>query len=744
MVYPYEENDIHTVNLITGGIFFGDVYQAGSVNVEDLRPVRPALDGLPAEFVHERLVGRADDIASICTELTRTGGDEDAAEVYVISGAPGVGKTVLAIQAANRLRTAFDFAGCLYLPFYDFDDRRRVSAFQALGTALESLGVANRQIPSSPAGRQQMYRTRLAELDRGDFRIVVLVDDVATVESVRDVLPPPGSHRLIVTSRNALIGLPGQASAELSGIGAADAAELVRHRLARAGPRGRLTDRDVDAITDVCCGLPLALHVVADLLLCGDSAADSLIDKLRAAENRVEHLQSSARSLSVVFEASYRALSVEAAAAFRLVSAHPANTVPVEDLTTMLGEGPRWADQALQTLHCAHLIRMDPESGLIHLHGLIRDFGQRKAADDERATHVALDRLTRNLISQAASVRRSAQRGTGNEPERVAASWTWLTRHRESIVRGAGYALGRNRPGLCLDLALAAAEPFQHGAFRSEWLELAELGHQAARTVGANLVEASINLGRALYWNRRWDESIAIFQSAISDPSNERIETAPALRDLAAPLRVSGRHAEARTALVRAEGIARRNDDRYCLATILTKLAQCHLEVDTMRDLPAARAALNEAFELFVGVSDLAGEAAVLINQAFVSWHSGDDPALVLRTLQSAVDRFRSCGDVFGEALAYTSAGNALADLGWLPAAVAAHVRATQLFHSINDRYGQGRALANLSSVLLDPRFPDVGGRIDHAAHEILRQEGHEHGHELAIIRRSARSVRRF
>ncbi|MDA3647529.1 NB-ARC domain-containing protein [Saccharopolyspora indica] len=191
--------------------------------------------------------GQADELAALHAMVG------DSARVAVISGAPGVGKTALAVHWANQVAQQFP-DGQLYVNLRGSDAGDwPVNPTEVLRSFLEAMGET--RIPADVAGR---YRTLLAKK-----RVLVVLDDVRDLAQVRPLLPGGSTAFVVVTSRNQLTGLiaGGARSLPLDALGAAESREL----LARALGEERLTGepRAVAELVALCAGSPQALSIVA-------------------------------------------------------------------------------------------------------------------------------------------------------------------------------------------------------------------------------------------------------------------------------------------------------------------------------------------------------------------------------------------------------------------------------------------------------------------------------------------------
>src|SRR5262249_45187035 len=84
--------------------------------------------------------------------------------------------------------------------------QRPVDPADALASLLLTAGVAAAQIPPGLEARAAQWRDRVA-----DKKILLLLDDAASHEQVRPLLPGTGSSLVLVTSRRPPAGRAGRA-----------------------------------------------------------------------------------------------------------------------------------------------------------------------------------------------------------------------------------------------------------------------------------------------------------------------------------------------------------------------------------------------------------------------------------------------------------------------------------------------------------------------------------------------------
>ena len=105
---------------------------------------------------------------------------------------------------AHRVRIRFP-DGQLYVNLRGYDPDQPLSAGYALAGFLHALGVPGQEIPPELDERASLYRSLL---DRR--RMLIVLDNAATVEQVRPLLPGSPSALVAWTSRDALTGSVGR------------------------------------------------------------------------------------------------------------------------------------------------------------------------------------------------------------------------------------------------------------------------------------------------------------------------------------------------------------------------------------------------------------------------------------------------------------------------------------------------------------------------------------------------------
>jgi DNA-binding SARP family transcriptional activator len=316
-------------------------------------------------------VGRADELATICTALGRPGAL--SSRVVLINGIAGVGKTALALTAAHHLRAEYP-DGQLYADLRG-SDATTPAPIQVLGRFLRALGVPGRRIGTDETEAAALLRSELA-----DRRILVLLDNAQDSAQVRPLLPGAGRSDVIVTSRRRLPDLATAGVVNLEPLPRDDAVLLISstartHRF-DADPEG------VSALAEACARLPLALRIAgARLAARREWTAADLARRLDDGNRRLTELSLGESSVLNSFQLSYADLTPDAQRAFRLCSLHPGDDFSVDSTGILLEIPTAEADQILEDLLEANML-MQHANNRYRFHDLLGLYSRRLLAED--------------------------------------------------------------------------------------------------------------------------------------------------------------------------------------------------------------------------------------------------------------------------------------------------------------------------------------------------------------------------
>nr|WP_277347986.1 NB-ARC domain-containing protein [Streptomyces sp. HNM0574] len=268
--------------------------------------------------------------------------------------------------------------------------------------------MAPEQVPDEEDERVRRYRSLL-----DGRRMLILLDNAASAEQVRPLLPGTSTCRVLVTSRNRLGGLVAREGAqplELPVLAPHEARALL---VAALGEQRVAADvESAEQLARLCGHLPLALRIAAARLACEPGLRIADLAAELAAGDRLRTLElddDPSSAVRAAFAQSYGALDPEARRLFRLLSLVPGPEVTAPVAAVLLKSDEGDAGRLLRTLSAGHLLH-SPARGRYGLHDLLREYGAERARREipppEQAA--AADRLNAHYLRTA---RAAAARG---------------------------------------------------------------------------------------------------------------------------------------------------------------------------------------------------------------------------------------------------------------------------------------------------------------------------------------------
>ncbi|WP_405810631.1 tetratricopeptide repeat protein [Streptomyces sp. NBC_00210] len=353
---------------------------------------------LPADVPD--FTGRLETVADLLRTLSgATGQPAMAATVCVVHGMGGVGKTTVAVRAAQGARENFP-DGQLYV------DLRGASAEPADPYAIQqslllALGVSPRNIPADHVERTALYRSRLA-----GRRLLLLLDNAVNTEQVQPLLPGTAECAALVTSRTALACLPVTSRTALEPFTEQEALALLE-RIAGAD-RLRKEPEAARALVHACGLLPLAVRIAASRLATRPRwTFTSLTTRLTDRSRRLTELQTGGLAVDAAFELGYASLETTQARAFRLLAIPEVPEITPGAAAALLDSTEHVAEDMLESLANVGLLEScDP--GRYRYHDLLRLFARHRtlSTDAPAERQAALSRLARfHLAGMSAALR---------------------------------------------------------------------------------------------------------------------------------------------------------------------------------------------------------------------------------------------------------------------------------------------------------------------------------------------------
>jgi DNA-binding SARP family transcriptional activator len=363
----------------------GEILRGGSARRK--APSRPA--ALPAPV--RGFTGRAGELGLLDEQLDS---GEPSADIWVITGIGGAGKTALAVEWASRARERFP-DGQLYVNLRGFDaDRDPLAPVTVLAQLLRSLGVEPHRIPGELDEQAGLYRSLLS-----DRRILLILDNARDAEQVWPLLPPGGT--VLVTSRHRLGDLmvsTGARSLRLDVLPAKDSRALLVALLG-AGPVAAESFA-ADELARLCGHLPLALRIAAAKLGANPEPRIAALTEELACHGVLAGLTLDGAAESAVtraFVASYRALAPAQRKLFRLLGSVPAAAFTARTVANVTGTAPEEVLLRLCRLAAASVVE-ELGGGSFRLHRLVREFALSQHRLDEPAEPKHLRRVVQGGV----------------------------------------------------------------------------------------------------------------------------------------------------------------------------------------------------------------------------------------------------------------------------------------------------------------------------------------------------------
>jgi tetratricopeptide (TPR) repeat protein len=590
----------------------------------------------PAHFV-----SRADELS----DLDELAADEDGsrAQVVIVVGPGGVGKTALAVTwAAGHTHRFPD--GQLYTDLRGFSADTAVAPDEVLGVFLRALGVEPERVPAGLAEQVGLYRTVTAER-----RLLVVLDNAVSTAQVRPLIPASAGCAVVVTSRLRLDGLvaDGARFVDVAPLPPEDAVALLGETLGRR--RADAEPAAVAELAELCGRFPITLRVAAARLAARPRWPVSRVaDQLRDERSRLatfSRLAGAEDSATAAFDWSYRELPEHVAVLYRLMAEPSVPEFAADLAVAVTGMPEDDVHDAVEVLADASLIEeVDLDRyrfhDLVRLHARAqRDEGRFEAVP--RAAAWYLREMTRaNLVVIPMRWRVSpvAER-LRDEPAPFATdgeALDWLAAELPSVLPLLEDAVAERHDEIAWQLCEALWELLLRRKYYPEWLRSHELGITAAQRCGNRVAESRLRyqLGRAHLDLGHLDpaESETRRAAELAREAGDRHNESAALEqlglvaqnrgdvDAAVALFTDSLHIEEELGIDR--GVAARH------WRIGEALLRAGCEAGATRHLEAAA-------QLFTGIGDERGAAWAALGLARIDARSGHPDAAVRRLEQA-------------------------------------------------------------------------------------------------------------
>jgi DNA-binding SARP family transcriptional activator len=622
-------------------------------------------------------------------------GDNQAAmTVAVVAGAPGLGKTTLAVHAAHTLRRAFP-DGQLYVGLRGAS-QQPVVAEEVLARLLRDLGVSPGQIPVAREERAALYRTRLT-----DRRVLIVLDDARDAAQVRPLLPGSASCAVIVTARHRLADLAGSRLVDLDVLDEDEARRLLTAIIGEE--RSAAEPGPVRDVLDACAGLPLAIRIAGARLTARRGwAVRTLARRLADQRRRVDELTQGDLAVRACFDVSFESLrqlatgaGVDAAHAFGLLGVWQGPSISLQAAAALLGEPEDPVADALEVLVDAHLLE-SPEPERYKFHDLLRAYAAERAQAQEppQAVADAISRVLRWYLATADAAASVVTPYRDRVPDAAAdgaltfatadEALDWSARERANLVAATRQAADHGLHDVAWKLPVAIMACFDRHGYRTEWITTHRVALSSTRTLGDRHGEAWVlnNIGMVLS-QQHSDDAIGYLEQALElrRALGDRRGQAQAANNIAFDYQLRGMPDKAVAALEDALALQREVGHRYGEGVALCNLGEAYLELGRY---PEAISRLQMARPIAAELSPTALLGYVLHNLGRAYLELGE-VSQGSSLLEEALAIHRADGAKSAQALALQHLGDASSRAGQFARARDEYRRSVALSESIED-----------------------------------------------------------
>ncbi|MEU7861731.1 BTAD domain-containing putative transcriptional regulator [Nonomuraea sp. NPDC049141] len=699
---------------------------AGTVPLNGTAPGTP-ICRLPSDVRH--FSGRQAELATLDELLPRAEEEPPrAATTCVISGTGGVGKTSLAVRWAHSVRERFP-DGQLYVDLQGFSSAATpLSRTEAVRILLGFLQPPHSRIPSAFDEQIMLYRNLLT-----GKRVLILLDNAREPDQVRPLLPPSPESLTLVTSRTVLTGLIAAEGAQLlrlAPLSAAQAGELLKHRLGK----DRIADEReaADDIIRACAGLPLALGIVAARAIVDEGLSlAALAEELQAETTRLDALRTEEvrTDLREVFGSSYRVLAPETAETFAYLGLVPGPDISLLAAANLIGQPVSRTRTLLRTLETAHLLHQHVP-GRYRMHDLVRLYAIERAildlsVDDRAAavhrlvafflhTSYAADRLISPYRLGARALDPPAPARLPHALADAAAAQAWFRAEHAGLLAVQELAVKHDLHVAVWQLAWTLNTFHQRHNLLQNSVSTWRIASSAAEHLPGPAVHALVHqmLGRACAGAGLHEESQSHFAEALDlyERSGDIAGQAYVRHSLGIAWGDQHEHERALFQLEQALRLYEDLDDDVAEANALNSLGWNQA---LLADFGNARAHCEQALALLRRHGDRVGEAAVLDSLGYIAGHTGQH-ARSLDYYHQALRLRRENGNTSQEAETLSHLGDTYHALGRHAEAARAWNQALAIYraqhHTAKIKNVNTRLAASASRA-----FPQVNGWLPHS-----------------------------
>ncbi|MFI0418817.1 helix-turn-helix domain-containing protein [Spongiactinospora sp. 9N601] len=447
------------------------------------------LAGLPPSPQH--FTGRCGELARLAAFME----SEHGANVCLLTGMAGAGKTALALHAAHEIGRSFPDG----VAFFDFGAHTpggtKLTDHSVLGDLLTLLNVSGEEMPSGRAGRANLYQSRL----RGR-RMLLVLDNVESSDQIRSLLPAELSCRVLVTSRNRLSSLDQAEHLPVDTLHMEEAIALFR---SVGGERAEGAEVGLlSRLVEYCGRLPLAICIAAARFRGNPKWALEDFEAAFAEEevSPMEAIDDGERSVQTAFAMSCDSLSEDQRRLLGLLALHPAHGIQIRSVAALMGVDQARARTLIDRLGNAHLVAYET-ADRVTMHDLLREFARDSvltqiAGKDQDAAMLRL--LDHNILLAESCGRfiephrhRASEISPGAATSSVgiadrSSAIKWFQAEWPALVALCRMAAARDLHKRCWRLAFALRDYFFLTKQWEPWIDTHRAAVASARAAGAH------------------------------------------------------------------------------------------------------------------------------------------------------------------------------------------------------------------------------------------------------------------
>jgi DNA-binding SARP family transcriptional activator len=292
-------------------------------------------------------VGRKEELG-LLRRLCGADPSRTSANVVLVTGRPGVGKTTLAVHLAHRLRADFP-GGQLFASLHD-GQGRPVPVAEVLTGFLRAFGAPTDELPTGLAELGALFRTWTA-----GRKLLFVLDDAGSTPDLRHLLPGAPACSVLVTAPGRIPSLPVRETVELEPMSMDEGLRLLTGTV--GADRIGSDEAAAREVVKLCDRLPLAIHVAGEKLVARRAwGVRKLSARLTDPNRRVLELSVGSMSVAERFETALSRLGRDEQHALSVLCRLGAGWFDLRAAAKVLGNEPLAIEGLVESLVTANLL----------------------------------------------------------------------------------------------------------------------------------------------------------------------------------------------------------------------------------------------------------------------------------------------------------------------------------------------------------------------------------------------------